>query len=51
VLAAVGVRILKTPVRAPRANAIAEHWIASASRERLDWMLIVGERHLWRADP
>jgi transposase InsO family protein len=39
VLAAVGVRIIKTPVRAPRANAIVERWIASARRECLDRML------------
>ena len=31
VLAAGGVRIIRTPVRAPRANAIAERWIASAA--------------------
>jgi transposase InsO family protein len=46
VLAAVGVRIIKTPVRAPKANAIAERWIASARREYLDWRLTTGERHL-----
>ena len=43
---AAGVRIVKTPVQAPRANAIAERWIASARRECLDRMLITGERHL-----
>jgi putative transposase len=46
VLAAAGTRIIKSPVRAPQANAIAERWIASARRECLDRMLITGERHL-----
>jgi putative transposase len=46
VFTAVGARIIKTPIQAPPANAIAERWIASARRECLDRMLITGERHL-----
>ena len=46
VFTAIGVRMIRTPVRAPRANAIAERWIASARRECLDRMLITGEQHL-----
>jgi transposase InsO family protein len=46
VLAAAGIQIIKTPVPAPRANAIAERWISSARRECLDQMLITSESHL-----
>jgi len=46
VFAADGIRILKTPVRAPRANAICERMIGTLRRECLDRMLILGRRHL-----
>ena len=41
-----GIEIIKSPIRAPRANAIAERWVKSARTELLDWVLILGERHL-----
>jgi putative transposase len=46
VFASEGIRILRTPVRAPQANAIAERWIGTVRRELLDRMLIVNHRHL-----
>jgi putative transposase len=46
VFSSAAMRIIRTPVRAPRANAIAERWVSSARRECLDRMLITGERHL-----
>jgi putative transposase len=49
VFASEGIRILRTPVRAPRANAIAERWINTVRRELLDRMLIVNRRHLEHA--
>ena len=41
-----GLRVIKTPVRAPRANAICERWIGSLRRECLDWILIAHRHHL-----
>ncbi|MDQ3764769.1 MAG: integrase core domain-containing protein [Actinomycetota bacterium] len=46
VFASEGIRILRTPVQAPRANAIAERWIGTVRRELLDRMLILNRRHL-----
>lgn len=48
VFASEGIRIIKTPIRAPRANAIMERWVGSLRREVLDRMLIVNARHLTR---
>ena len=41
-----GIRIVKTPVRAPKANAIAERFVRTARAECLDWLLILNRRHL-----
>jgi putative transposase len=42
------VDVLKTPVRAPKANAICERFIGSVRRECLDHVFILSERHLRR---
>jgi transposase InsO family protein len=46
VFAAEGIKVIKSPVRAPRANAICERVIGTLRRECLDRMLILGRRHL-----
>jgi putative transposase len=46
VFAGADIRIIRTAVRAPRANAIAERFIGTLRRECLDHLLITGPRHL-----
>lgn len=41
-----GLRILKTPVRTPQANAFCERLIGTMRRECLDWVIPLHERHL-----
>src|SRR6266545_1341285 len=44
-----GIRVIKAPVRAPKARAHAERWVGSVRRECLDCLLILGRRHLQHA--
>jgi transposase InsO family protein len=46
VFAGANIRIIRTPGRAPPANAIAERFIGTLRRECLDHILITGTRHL-----
>ena len=47
-VAALGVRILRTPRRAPKANSRWERLVGTARRECLDWLIPLGEGHLRR---
>ena len=43
-----GIEVLRTPIKAPRANAICERLLGSVRRECLDHILILSEGHLRR---
>jgi len=41
-----GIQVVPTPVRVPKANAYAERFVRTVRTECLDWLLILGRRHL-----
>ena len=45
-VAAMGVKVLRTPVRAPKANSVCERFGGSMRRECLDYLIPFNERHL-----
>jgi len=43
-----GIKVIPTPIAAPKANAHCERFIGTLRRECLDHMIILSERHLYR---
>lgn len=43
-----GVEIIRTAIRSPKANAIAERFVKTVRSECLDWLLILNRRQLAR---
>jgi putative transposase len=43
-----GIKVIRTPFRAPNANAFAERWVRTVRTDCLDRIFILGRRHLER---
>jgi putative transposase len=43
-----GTRVIKTPVRSPKANSLAERAVRTIRQDLLDWTLVLGRGHLDR---
>jgi putative transposase len=41
-----GINIIRTPFKAPNANAVAERWVRSVRQECLDKILVLNQAHL-----
>lgn len=48
VFATEGISMIRTPIAAPKANAYAERFVGTVRRKCLDWVLVLGRRHLER---
>src|ERR1039457_5157088 len=46
VFASEGIEVIRTPIRSPRATAIAERWVRTVREGCLDWTLVLGRHHL-----
>jgi len=48
ILASEGIQVIRNPVRVPRANGVAERFVGTVRRKRLERTLILGRHHLGR---